>query len=639
MAYSEQQKEDGPAVSRALLIGCPAYDLPAVPRDLIEMRTILESYGFVCKELQDATRHDIFQAWDQMIEETSANDTVTIYYSGHGGFSQTITTDQDGNENRPLQYLVPVDFQQTTENDWRGITDVELSEQLLKTTRKTDNVTIILDCCHAARMARMPGRVKSIDPRDYQQVIQHIETMQIRGRFTGSTHHERNPSVLTLSASTNTGAAYETTFGDIEMSCLVHALKRFLARDTDPDRHPSWRTVMLGVRELMKVTSPHQFPQIEGNDRRLAFRVIEAEFDGVLTVDRDHDSADTLIINGGSIHGVKAGDIYSLQPRRNERAISHHEITKLTVTDVGANASRARLDSRVSLGQDQWEQGLKAFLLSRRRLDKLPVSLQGPEMSQDIRRTLDGSRYVKVVDDGDVLARVVCDDSRIQLFSNEGPICTLLRDCPRQEKESHDRMLKWLESLARARHVLTLDNGDDAPQYSHVEVEIGSVRQGFVRHPWSEDVPNITVGDNIYLSINNNSPVLVHVWIFSICAEKVEYLSTLTPRGRPVPGFGKYIFGRRDFTGQVIGNKISWPSEVPMGNGVLSETILVILGDGEADLRGLVTNAGVSRGPGDELCLDELIDELSPRSSRDTEPETTQHINFEFRRFTFQVKA
>ncbi|KAL4726640.1 hypothetical protein ACLX1H_005528 [Fusarium chlamydosporum] len=623
---------DGPTASRALLIGCPAPDLPAVEGDLGVMRCILEGYGFVCTELQHATRADIFEAWDQLIEETSRNDAVTIYYSGHGGFSQTLTTDQDGHERRPLQYLVPVDFQDTTENDWRGITDVELSEQLLKTTKKTDNVTIILDCCHAARMARSPGRIKSINPNDYQQVIQHIETMQTQGRFTGELHHERNPSVLTISASSNTGAAYERAFDGVEMSCLVHALSRFLARGGDADtettqaHHPSWRTVMLGVQKLMKVTSPHQFPQIEGNDRRLAFRLIEADLDGALSVSRDEDSTDTVLVNGGSVHGLKPNDVYSLQPQRNERAVSGHEITKLTVTHVGPIMSRACLEPQVTLTQDQWDQGLRAFLLSRRRLERLPVALQGAEIPETFQSSVDNSRYLTVMNNGDIMAKVECRNSRIQLISYEGNISTLLGDWRLQEAQSVDHVWRScfnrLESLARARHVLTLDNGETTPLFPHVEVEIGTVGKKYVRRPWSEDATCTTIGDRIYLNFNNKSSSPVYAWVFSICGEKVELISRAAAYGYQIPSMGNYVFGKRDYTNQLVGSAVGWPSEIPKGSGALSETILVIIGDGSTDLRGLETNAGVSRGPDD---LGKLIEELSTICSRDTEPETRQH--------------
>jgi hypothetical protein len=77
---------------------------------------------------------------------------------------------------------------------------------------ETKNVTLILDCCHAARMARLPGTVKAIDPNKYREVSKHIENMRVEGKFDIDVNCERNLDAVTIVASAETESAYEQTF-------------------------------------------------------------------------------------------------------------------------------------------------------------------------------------------------------------------------------------------------------------------------------------------------------------------------------------------------------------------------------------------------------------------------------------------
>lgn len=47
---------------------------------------------------------------------------------------------------------MPVDFELSTEDDFRGITSLELSGLLDRLTAKTQNVTVVRDYCFAGRL-------------------------------------------------------------------------------------------------------------------------------------------------------------------------------------------------------------------------------------------------------------------------------------------------------------------------------------------------------------------------------------------------------------------------------------------------------------------------------------------------------
>lgn len=116
---------------RALLIGVPYAGLQAPIHDVDCMEKVLSGMEFhttrCCGE--DATREGIIQSWKSLIEDTTNDDTVVIYYSGHGAlFNKT----KSGVENlsRNYQSIIPVDFDKTEKHDFRGILDVEISDLL-----------------------------------------------------------------------------------------------------------------------------------------------------------------------------------------------------------------------------------------------------------------------------------------------------------------------------------------------------------------------------------------------------------------------------------------------------------------------------------------------------------------------------
>ena len=111
----------------------------------------------LCKGL-NATRNGILAKYDELIQNTAFNDATVIYYSGHGGLAVNPKyqpmEDLGVLSPRYHQFIVPVDMEETNDEDFRGITSLELSKLLAELTSRSKNVTIIMDCCHSARMSR-----------------------------------------------------------------------------------------------------------------------------------------------------------------------------------------------------------------------------------------------------------------------------------------------------------------------------------------------------------------------------------------------------------------------------------------------------------------------------------------------------
>jgi hypothetical protein len=171
-------------------MGSPYGGLVGPKHDVEIMAQILERQGFVITTCfgKNATRDSIRTAWRALIDQTSSEDTVVIYYSGHGGLIESPQKIKLGSQViEPIlpetpwryQFIVPVDFDKTTEKDFRGILDVEISYLLRDMTNKTRNVTTILDCCHAGQMSRHPkhgteASPKRLKPLRYQNLSDYI---------------------------------------------------------------------------------------------------------------------------------------------------------------------------------------------------------------------------------------------------------------------------------------------------------------------------------------------------------------------------------------------------------------------------------------------------------------------------------
>ncbi|KAH7009344.1 uncharacterized protein B0I36DRAFT_342098 [Microdochium trichocladiopsis] len=116
-------------------------------------------------------------------------------------------------------------------------------------------MTIILDCCHAAHMARGPTSVKTIDPNNYRHVMSHIKKILPGLLSRNDWHYERNPYVISVVGAAISESAFEKQFENGEsMGVLTEGLSDTLRASVDSGL--SWRDVMRRVRDRMSRTCP-----------------------------------------------------------------------------------------------------------------------------------------------------------------------------------------------------------------------------------------------------------------------------------------------------------------------------------------------------------------------------------------------
>ncbi len=154
----------GGGVKRAVLIGINYVgqqgELSGCHNDVTNISKYLQQvHGFRSQNmitLMDDGMHDnptydkIMQAFQWVVNESRAGDTVWIHYSGHGGR----VADQDGDEDDGYdETLIPVDFQRSGQ-----IRDDDLLRYLVKPMREGVLMTCLMDCCHSGTVLDLPYR-------------------------------------------------------------------------------------------------------------------------------------------------------------------------------------------------------------------------------------------------------------------------------------------------------------------------------------------------------------------------------------------------------------------------------------------------------------------------------------------------
>mmetsp|Transcript_6987 Transcript_6987/g.10403 ORF Transcript_6987/g.10403 Transcript_6987/m.10403 type:complete len:326 (+) Transcript_6987:57-1034(+) len=156
---------DNPSgVKRAVLIGINYVgqqgELSGCHNDVKNISSYLQQVqGFRPQNmitLMDDGVHDnptydrILQAFQWVVNESQAGDTVWIHYSGHGGRVEDDNGDEDDGYD---ETLIPVDFQRKGQ-----IRDDDLLRYLVKPMREGVLMTCLMDCCHSGTVLDLPYR-------------------------------------------------------------------------------------------------------------------------------------------------------------------------------------------------------------------------------------------------------------------------------------------------------------------------------------------------------------------------------------------------------------------------------------------------------------------------------------------------
>jgi hypothetical protein len=587
-----------PPTKRALLIASPYGDLEGPENDVEMISKVLQKRGFQVYQCcgSAATRDGIRSAWQDLISQTSADDTIVIYYSGHGGEALSVKSadQQDSGQPRRLQFIVPIDYKEVP-GEFHGISEEELSQWLLDSTDKTQNVTVILDCCHSGRMVRDSRYVKNARRRNlpttiYQDIAGHIQSLQDKGLLRERTQLGDNPHAVRIAAAAPWESAYEyESDSGIQLGALTEALVRVI-EETDDD-HISWRTVMLRVQELVNMSFPQQHPRVEGPYTRFLFSLDGRDSTSLLIKQEGDNMA---IIKAGRVAGVREKNTYAVMPPGSECVNLQTQIATAIVTDASGFDATATLTWRNGMSQLP-DEGALAFLIEE-ALYKWPVSLTADIAA--LQKQVEQSRLIRCSYDGEgsPLVEIRQQGGKLTVTNKYGVEVFSQRFYGKEPTPStYKAAVDIADRVARAQHFLvqTCDSSEEHLQHD-VEIKLGLVedgRHGRIINPTGED--SINENSNIFMSLKNHDDHnSVFVSVFEVEVNGQINAVTENPDGIDLPPGCCHTIGSTK--AKLEGLKVKWPLNISKRQAVV-DTLVVVISSRPVNLQFLISSEIAAR--------------------------------------------
>lgn len=169
------------ALNKALLIGTTSYEseqnnLPGIELDIAEMERMARKMGFSSDNIrtlkgQDVTLGNIRYQFDSFLsKDVAPNDTVLIYYSGHGVQVPDKNGDEDDGADEAISLYGLKGIYDGNSDDanivWDGVLVDDQFAELLDSL-VSDNVIVIVDACHSGTVTRSFTAMKPAQTRAY----------------------------------------------------------------------------------------------------------------------------------------------------------------------------------------------------------------------------------------------------------------------------------------------------------------------------------------------------------------------------------------------------------------------------------------------------------------------------------------
>ncbi|WP_217134980.1 caspase family protein [Streptomyces sp. AC558_RSS880] len=583
---------------RALLIGSETGGLSGVHADVEVMGEALAGLGFTVMPAtgKDATAQGIAAGYRELVEDSGPDDAVVVYYSGHGGRQRNPLAAQDPTLPTWLQYIVPTDFDNRSDNRSRCILAEELTRLQLELTDRTRNVTAILDCCHAARMSRSGSAV----PKALEHLHLPEEDLVRRwrearaGRPLGG---DANPHAVRLVACAPHQSAYELHDARLGRShgVLTAALVRLLT-GSDPGAL-TWLDVLESVRGAVPAAAAPQRPDVEGPADRLLFSLGTRGGQGVLPV-RIKDSV--AVLPDAAVFDVAVGDRYELVAPGDETPLAGAVVARISRGDAVLALEGVPDAAGLPPGVSAWPVGA---VLGQRPVVVLPASHPGRDR---IARELASSAQVRIVEEtDDALATVSLEDEgdhdqAVHVADGMGQPLS-------GEAMPLDEAVEAVRTLALGSYVRRLPSGTGRSALPpDVEVQYLRLLSGGGEEELTHGA-HLFVDDRLLVRITNRSGERRFVCLFDVgLAGALTWLTSSEQGGVTLEPGEQYEL---DY-GWDGGIPLQWPEKLPAGQA-REESFVAIVTDRPVDRLGLLGRAGRTRGiPPASNSLEWLVDRL-----------------------------
>jgi hypothetical protein len=440
---------------RALLIGASTRERLGVNADLDLIEAVLRDYEFteIVRCPRPATRETMLCALSDLAARTTVDDTVVIYYSGHGGIARF--SGAVGGISEPLRdwrYLVPEDPGHSARNHrFRGVLDVELGfiiDQRLAS--KCPNVTIILECCFAGGMVALPpsGCDPSTRGNTYYRefdVPEFLGERQAWGSPWSRGFANAGPQPVIIAATSEARVSYESP-GAVTNGCFTKELAAALRRVRG--RRTTWGRLIDGVRRSVQLSGNmlYQEPHVIGPRGREVFGTSTCDDSREFEVMIGSDSR--LCLLAGQVHALRTGDLLELIEPDEDVSFGCARVRE-------AGLVRSRLEWVGDTPTNCQPRSLVAVLRARARPARVRLFGDTPTM-QELRAAIRVSPWLTEIDHVDPTAlEVHIDQGRLRI-AGPGAAREPWPQQPRVDLATGlDTPVTWviadLEALARTR--------------------------------------------------------------------------------------------------------------------------------------------------------------------------------------------
>ncbi|HTJ35744.1 MAG TPA: caspase family protein [Dactylosporangium sp.] len=582
---------------RALLIGAQTGGLEGVDNDVAAMAEALGPREFEVQTLigTAATRTGILEAYRGLICAAKPGDACVVYYSGHGGLIRPPDNAPPPAGDRlragwpDLQFIVPSDYHDSTLEDFRGITGRELSALLAKLTEVTTNVTVVLDCCHAAHMSKRAGlRVRALlRPASanvtYDSVSRHDRGAPlVRG-------WDSNPHAVRVVACAPHQSAWEgTNRHHVTMGVFTDALARIL--DETRDLRVNWATLLDAVRREVLDLSPTQRPEAEGPSGLRPFEADEVYPTATLPVVVTGPGRIRLL--GAPLIGVQPGDEFAVMPAGAADAGDGEPIGTARVTGLAPMAASA--DLVLASGRTRVPVDARAHQ-TRAGAPRLPVRLPDHPAAADLRARMALRPLLRPAEPGEEAGIAVeAADGRLVVHDLVGP---LHAPHPATAAGAGEIVANLLR-IAQATALRRLEPDPAGPLRHGVRVEWGRAHAG---EPEPLPLTDALLyahggGERIYVALHNDGDNEVYVSLIDIgVSSRISLITAADPSGRRLPPRSAYVLGWNADAARLDGVAVEWPAGI-LATLPRTETILLVISDAPVDVS-VLQQAGV-RGTG-----------------------------------------
>jgi Caspase domain len=640
---------------RALVIGSQIHGLQGVEPDVHQMAETLEHvHGFQVERRVGAraTRAGILEGYRRLAEELREGDAAVVYYSGHG----QLTRNSRPTPGRSpwFQGIVPTDFDDSTNTDYRGISAWELSLNLLRLTRKTKNVTVLLDCCHSSRMSR-DGEAKRATARalarpggaDFRAHFEELRALyaDLWGDLEPARQAELDSAGALSSSWSNPDAVRLVACGYRESAleymgedgtfrgAFTEALLRYLR--VPGEQALSWGDLARAVRERVHRNFPTQRPDIEGPLRRRPFSLAEADERGAFAISEPRRGQYRL--HAGRLGGVSVGDLYGVVPMGTTELDPAREIARVSVISAAATSAEAVLkewhNQHTSLPEDAI--ALPLELAPPRR----PVTLQAPSLDlAELEKALMGTRILRAAheEDGDnALATLRLAGERLTVEDVHGPLAP-----PFRFPQELNGAVQLLVDLGVAQGLRELEGEHGVSEKRELSIELGKVEDGAVTQ-LPDRGARLGVGEILCVRVCNRSFRRLYVHFFNLGVRgQVTRLSSFAPSGVALDHDEFHILGEEAATGELLGLEVCLPDGFTGGDRPLVDEIFVIVTSSPVNLHALETPTSRLERPAYRAAgspLQDLLAQLQDGLPRDVRMRRSD--GFLLKRLPFFVEA